>query len=505
MTLRRNNLGSARWRALPFSFGLFYGLVNLMATPAKQLKAWRFRGHSFSARQLHFHVGCVAALVVAVVSGISARAVEPTSALSLTKQFVSRDDRKGGPSDLASTLNGNTNFVVLDPGLMAVACERIKKRLWTDLGATVPWRGRILLALHRAEFPDEAITLTSERFADRWDYRLDFPDVTERARFVRAVVQALLMEMANRAGPERCAELPLWLVEGFTRQLLASGEEQIILPVPGQYVNSRQLNYSLFDSEKQSRVERIQKLDPLQRAREVLPVHARLTFEELSWPARDQLLGDQAEVYCLSAQFLVAELLRLPGGQAAMRDMLAQLPNYYNWQFGFLRAYHGSFDRLLDVEKWWALRWVRLSGVESGAALPLDESCRKLDQALHWPARASAGTNGTSVQVNVPLQSVVQDFDEARQKEALQARLGELAFLRPRAEPSVGALVAAYIQTLQTFLKSQTASGFMVGLRRNASAKHAREHAVKALNHLDEQRMALQKKVQAVAAAEKVK
>jgi hypothetical protein len=239
----------------------------------------------------------------------------------------------------------------------------------------------------------------------------------------------------------------------------------------------------------------------LQRAREVLPVHPRLTFEELSWPAPDQLLGDQAEVYFLSSQLLVAELLRLPGGQAAMRDMLALLPNYYNWQFGFLRAWQSSFHSLLDVEKWWALRWMNLSGLQSGAALPLDESCRKLDQALHWPARASAGTNGTVVQVNVPLQTVVQDFEEATQKEALQARLRELALLRPRADPSESALIGAYIQTLQAYLKSHTASGFMIGLRKNATARHAKEHAVKELNHLDEQRAVLQRKGQAVADA----
>jgi hypothetical protein len=477
-----------------------------MATPANDSNGFLWRDVLVRVRfaLLGWLLGGLTLCFCGLLSTLPSHA-ETTLALSISKQFVSRDERKSGPSDLAMKLNGNTNYVALDPGLLTVACERIKKRLWTELGATAPWVSRIILVLHRAEFPDEAITFTSERFQDRWEYRLDLPDVTERARFVRAVVQALLTEMVNRSGPERSAELPLWLVEGFTRRLLAEGEQEIILPLPDRNMNNPQLNFTLFDSEKESKGERIQKLDPLQRARELLPARARLTFEELSWPAQDQLLGDQAEVYCLSSQLLVTELLRLPGGQAAMRDMLAELPNYFNWQFGFLRAFHASFERLLDVEKWWALRWVSLNGVQSGAALPLDESWKKLEQALRWPARASSGTNGAAMQVNVPLQTVLEDFDEARQKEALESRLSELAFLRPRADPTVSALIGGYIQTLQTFLKSHTASGFMVGLRKNATAKHARERAVKELNHLDEQRASLQRKMQAVAAAEKVR
>jgi hypothetical protein len=41
----------------------------------------------------------------------------------------------------------------------------------------------------------------------------------------------------------------------------------------------------------------------------------------------------------------------------------------------------------------------------------------------------------------------------------------------------------------------------MIGLRKNATARHAKEHAVKELNHLDEQRAVLQRKGQAVADA----
>jgi len=52
----------------------------------------------------------------------------------------------------------------------------------------------------------------------------------------------------------------------------------------------------------------------------------------------------------------------LENGRACLREMLAQLPAFYNWQFAFLKGFQPWFQRPLDVEKWWALTVVRLPG-----------------------------------------------------------------------------------------------------------------------------------------------
>ncbi len=70
------------------------------------------------------------------------------------------------------------------------------------------------------------------RFKNGWQYRVDLPNVVERPRYVRAIVQVLLLELANRTAQGRGAEIPLWLVEGFSQLLLASSEVEIILPPP---------------------------------------------------------------------------------------------------------------------------------------------------------------------------------------------------------------------------------------------------------------------------------
>ena len=122
------------------------------------------------------------------------------------------------PARLAG-LAGNTNYIVLEPSLLAVSCERIKQKLWLDLGANAPWRGRIFLKLHTAGSADELVTIVSDKFRDGWSYRVELPNLLERERFMRAMVQVLLSEMANRDNNGTCsAEIPLWLVEGFARE-----------------------------------------------------------------------------------------------------------------------------------------------------------------------------------------------------------------------------------------------------------------------------------------------
>ena len=90
-----------------------------------------------------------------------------------------------------------------------------------------PWRGRIFLALHPAASPDENVTIISTRFAGVWNYRVELPDVLSRTRLTRALTGAVLLELANRDNSgDRSAEIPAWLTEGLSQQLLAAGNRK---------------------------------------------------------------------------------------------------------------------------------------------------------------------------------------------------------------------------------------------------------------------------------------
>src|ERR1017187_7960571 len=130
----------------------------------------------------------------------------------------------------------DTNLVRLEPALLAVAAERFKFSLWQQLGLPpdVSWSGKIFLILHPARSLDEPVTITSDPFLNRWNYRVELPDVLARARYARALSAVLLLEIANRtaAAGGHSAEMPAWLVDGLAQQVLAADGEKVVLSAP---------------------------------------------------------------------------------------------------------------------------------------------------------------------------------------------------------------------------------------------------------------------------------
>jgi hypothetical protein len=406
---------------------------------------------------------------------------------SLSGQFVCHDLRPHGASELAVFLSASNQFITLDPTLVTVSCERIKKHLLDQLGAPAAWQGKVSLMVHRAEDRDEPIVVTSERFADSWQYRVDLPDVTERARYVRAVTQVLLLEMANRSLPPKSAELPLWLEEGLTRQLLASRELEIVLTPPNQNANGLAFTSAYFESRRQNPLNS-QRDDPLALARNVLRANPMMTFDQLSWPSDDQLNGDQKELFCCSAQVFVEELLRMKGGKACMLSMLGQLPYYYNWQFALLSAYKRSFERLLDVEKWWTLRWVDFTGTEGTFTWRIDESWEKLDQCLRASVEVRTNVDELPAHSDATLQTVIRQWPDERQKDELRRRVEQLELLHLKVDPRVVPFLDDYRRVLDRFLKDSHPSGVTAVLRKQSAIKAAQEEACKELDSLDARR-----------------
>src|SRR5262249_46739851 len=117
--------------------------------------------------------------------------------------------------------------VQLDPTLVAVSCERVKKVLLSELEARDRWRGRIYVDLHPARSPDEVITVTSFFRGGEWNYSMDLPSPLAASRLVSATVQVLLLEMADRNSTSS-VEIPLWLAEGLTRQIIFSSDIDLV-------------------------------------------------------------------------------------------------------------------------------------------------------------------------------------------------------------------------------------------------------------------------------------
>jgi hypothetical protein len=384
-----------------------------------------------------------------------------------------------GPA--ASALAANAQFLELDPSLLVVSCERIRQALTRELGLTSPWQGRIHVFLQPVMGEDDAVTVAVEQFRDGWGYRLHLPEVIERRRLMRALVEVLLLEMANRHSSGRSPELPAWLAVGLAEQLLASAGTELLFAPP--HLRAGALTLSPRSVTTRSS-------DPLAAARALLRERAPLTLQELSWPTEQDFTGDTAAGYRASAQLFVAELLRLRNGPACFRALLQELPRHYNWQTAFLKAFQQHFQRLLDVEKWWAVQVVYSSGRDQAHTWSAAESWRKLDAALRVPAQVRAATNALPTgTADVPLQTVIAEWDFVRQTTALRTRIQQLNLLRQRVAPELLPLTDAYRRVLATHLEQRDKAGMVLAQGRVARPAHRRlaQDTVRQLNELDAQ------------------
>lgn len=436
------------------------------------------------------NLGCAAAMSGLFCWNASAQLSLPdvNAARSVSGQFVVTGGPQLSSLATASAVATNVDFIRLEPALLAVSAERIKQALWRELGVSpaTPWRGRIFLVLHPARSLDEDVTILSEHFADGWDYRVALPDVLSRTRFSRAMTSVLLLEFANRGAGARSAEIPPWLTDGLSQQLLAPGAVEIVLSSPAK----------TLDGLLESRSVATQRgFDPFADARRVLRDHSALTFEQLSWPTDSQVSGADGGVYRASAQLLVSDLLKLKNGPARLRAMLQMSPRYYNWQTAFQNAFHADFARPLDVEKWWALQVVDFVAHSPGPAWTPAVSREKLDQILSVAVDFRTASNALPVHVAVSLQAVVRNFDSARQTAILQAKLRDLELAQLRMARPLAAVTAEYRAAIADYLgqRPRTAAVFHFGKHPLAGPQKASARdTLKKLDALDARRRSIE-------------
>ncbi|MEI2724187.1 MAG: hypothetical protein V9H26_11800 [Verrucomicrobiota bacterium] len=298
----------------------------------------------------------VMVLLVAASQTMLAQPGSPASrpVRSVSGEFIVSDARSAaGAGAMPGAARTDQNRLALEPAFLAVTCERVKQALYADLGVTTLSRGIVNITIRSIRGTYRELAYTTERFGNNWIYRLDLPPQVERHQLLRVLVQVLLQEMANRTATDHLAEIPAWLTEGFTQQLLNSRGVEIILPPPNQSFGALMLGPTVLQARQR---------DPLEDARRVLHDRPPLSIAELSWLGANQMNSAAGETFRCSAQLFVSELLALPQGREHLRTMINDLANCYNWQTAFLRAFAPHFANQLAVEKWWTLQVVHFVG-----------------------------------------------------------------------------------------------------------------------------------------------
>jgi hypothetical protein len=230
------------------------------------------------------------------------------------------------------------------------------------------------------------------------------------------------------------------------RQILDAAESPMILSQPDKAIN---------DVRQTRTVEKRRGLDPLAGARRVLQNSAALSFDQLSWPTAAQLDGTDGDVFFSSAQLFVAELLALDNGPRKFRALLAALPAHENWQTAFFEAFQENFRRPLDVEKWWALRVLTFTARDPGPQWTVAASRDRLAAALAVPVNVRYAPDALPTYSEISFQTVIRNFEPARQVEILSARLRDLELAEYRLAPPLNGLAAGYAKILSDYLHAR--------------------------------------------------
>jgi hypothetical protein len=371
--------------------------------------------------------------------------------------FVSA--RNTGLSPHSLDVGRGPNMLTLEPPLLAVSCERIKKELLRELDMPDQWRGKIFVVLRPARTGDDPIFVNPQRLGGSWDCSVQLPDAVDRDRFLESIVRACLLEIANRNATAHSTEIPEWLVRGFTRQLMNSSGIKLILPPPTGRENGLSISRTTIDFTDAPRPagRQIRRLNPLAEASDILRTNPPLSFDQLSWPTEEQLSSQNPDVFGCNAQLFVAELLQLNNGPAALRTLLTELPDYLNWQLAFLDAFHDSFQKPLDVEKWWALEVAAFSGRDLLHLLTPEESWKQFNAVFQFPIEVKIG-DSPSMRTDISLQTVIRGWSKPQQLQLLKKKLWDLDLLRLRIAPEFVPVVDGYRQVLQDYYKKRSSS-----------------------------------------------
>ena len=366
-----------------------------------------------------------------------AQAVEPVTVRSQSGQFIVRGIPMGPPLSGFST--SSVQYLRLDPTLTAVSLERVRQTILAELGLPDRWRGLISVSTRPVREDDLTARVTSVRYKDGWGYQLDLPERIDKDRFVRVAVRVILLEIANRTAVGREAELPPWLVEGWATELQATALGGLAL-------------------EPARPVDRMGRSgDTMVAAREVLRRRPALKWDELSMPLEDHLSEANIGLYRACSHVFVRELLRFRDGKECLRDFLTHLPENLNWQTTFLRAFSGHFQRLIDVDKWYTLGVVNLTGRDPFSVLPAESAWKQLEDILATPVQVRLAAGDLPIHTTVSLQRIITEWDFAQQQPALAQKINLLKALRFRAPSDLAELAEGYSTALETYASSSSA------------------------------------------------
>ncbi len=409
----------------------------------------------------------------------------PSSIVSGSGTFVVRDARPKDWLAHPEPLSGRTT-VHLEPAVLAISAERIRKSLYHELQVPEGGSDHIFLLLYPKPVLSSGVAIVSSALRETRHYHLAVADEIEPLQLIRGVVKVLLLELANRGQMNKSAEIPLWLSEGLAQELAAqSGPDLVFASIPPGF---------MLRSNR-----RVQAWETTEHLRQVLRSNPPISFNDLGMPSGALVSGARQQLFQSSSQLFVHELLRLRGGKNGLVTMLRRLPQCWNWQIAFLEGFQNEFHRPLDVEKWWALVYVEFTGRDSRQLLTRPASLQRMEEILNTPVEIRRASKSLPVRNVVPLGKLVLDWDSDRQTAALTRKVAQLSALRNNAPLELASLIEDYQHAIEWYLQQKKDSIFRSNAKRELVGYHRllSQELARRVAELDKKRGEFQQKVAA--------
>ena len=342
------------------------------------------------------------------------------------------------------------NSVIVEADFLALTAERVRRALAGELPAIASIHDSIELGILPQAPADAPIMIGTTVFSDGIKYRVTIPPAVDQTRLVKGLLTVLLVQYANYGGGERSAELPSWLIEGMAQQLYFAVGSRLV-------VDHRSTAFEVVARDFQVRV------------RENLRTNALFTFHELTMSAPPPPGSSAEGLYQSGAHLLVESLLQRQNGRAQFADFLHRLNKTWNWQTAFREAFH--FERMLDVEKWWALTVVEFTTRDQRQAWSTALSLQKLEALLATRIETVNATNSLPETRLVDLPYLLERTDWDLQASALNEKISQLSFIAPHFAPRIGGLAYEYKRAFQSYLARRGNLGISPSLRTTPEAQ----------------------------------
>lgn len=398
-----------------------------------------------------------------------------------------------------NTLEKSQGLIALTPDLISLTAERIKEGIIESLGIQDTWRNKIRITLSTGNRKNPPFVTVPTRFANGWGFRVFLKPKIREDIWIRNLVHVILLEMVNRPSPEHMCDPPTWLIEGIRQSVVHSSLVDHSLTV-GDMIEVGNPNNNLGNP-----VPWFYKRKPTFVAKEFLRTQAPLSADQI-FQANPDLAASYNFKHCSHLMF--AEMVQMHDGITSIQRFIEQLPNYFNAQTAFHKAFAQRFPNMLELEKWWAVVTASVTQYNEKRRWDMEKSLTELGGILNPPAKVAMSKESLPTWRKFTFKDVLAYWSGEARDSQLDHITQQLQLLKAQSLLEVMPLVDQYLTLIRQFKGHLAQVGYAPDKRGQLVARESQiiNRTLRNLAQLEKERegfLAKYKALDDVAAASK--